>query len=281
MASSGLVSANSVDLAMARPSAPNASGRASRFSSRALKHEEGVRGSITEDGKSRSGTPSASGFFTFTVTATDAGNCQGTQTYSNVLFCPVLGTTPASSFPDGLFQTAYSQALAGTGGTAPYTFAVTSGSLAPGLTLSSAGALTGTPTNTVASSFTVTVTDVNTQAMQLSGLDGGATGAKTITEGMSGTVGLRLAYDPLTTVTITCAVDSPAGPVSISGTGTYTFTPGTGNWDNVHNINIAVAEDDMNMTTETPTITCTRVSGGNPASIPMIQFTVNAAENDT
>lgn len=49
--------------------------------------------------------------------------------------------------------------IAASGGTAPYTFAVTSGSLPTGLSLSAAGALTGTPTTAGTYNFTVTVTD--------------------------------------------------------------------------------------------------------------------------
>ena len=53
----------------------------------------------------------------------------------------------------------YSQTLTANGGTAPYTFAVTAGSVPAGLTLSTAGVLSGTPTTAGSSSFTVTATD--------------------------------------------------------------------------------------------------------------------------
>jgi hypothetical protein len=45
------------------------------------------------------------------------------------------------------------------GGTPPYTFAVTSGALPPGLTLSAGGRISGTPTKAGNFSFTVTVAD--------------------------------------------------------------------------------------------------------------------------
>lgn len=57
--------------------------------------------------------------------------------------------------------TPYSQVITATGETAPYTFAVTSGSLPPGMSLSSAGVLTGTPKNGAGNktyTFTVTAT---------------------------------------------------------------------------------------------------------------------------
>jgi hypothetical protein len=56
----------------------------------------------------------------------------------------------------------YSQTLVATGGITPYTYSLTAGSLPPGLSLSSTGAISGTPTAVGASSFTVTVTDTET-----------------------------------------------------------------------------------------------------------------------
>lgn len=66
------------------------------------------------------------------------------------------GITTGSLLPTGLLGSAYSQTLAATGGTAPYTWSVTAGALPAGLTLSSAGVLSGTPTSVGTSNFTVT-----------------------------------------------------------------------------------------------------------------------------
>ncbi len=66
-----------------------------------------------------------------------------------------------SSLPNGTVGTAYSQTLASSGGTAPYTWTVSSGSLPAGLSLSSGGVISGTPTTGGSSSFTVQVTDTN------------------------------------------------------------------------------------------------------------------------
>ena len=55
---------------------------------------------------------------------------------------------------------AYSSAITASGGTAPYTFALNSGSLPGGLSLNpTTGAITGTPTTAGAFTFTVKVTD--------------------------------------------------------------------------------------------------------------------------
>ena len=62
--------------------------------------------------------------------------------------------------PSGQAAVAYSDALAVTGGTGPFAWAVCGGSLPPGLTLNaSTGALSGTPTTVGLYTFTVKVTD--------------------------------------------------------------------------------------------------------------------------
>ncbi len=107
-----------------------------------------------------SGTPASFGNFNFTATATDANGCTGGRAYTLTINppCPTLTVNPAS-LPNGFQSTAYSQTSTATGGTAPYTFAVTLGGLPLGLTLASNGALTGTPTAAGTFSFTVTATD--------------------------------------------------------------------------------------------------------------------------
>lgn len=105
-----------------------------------------------------SGTPIAVGSFSFTVTATDAQGCSGPRAYSVSIDCPAIDLSPAL-VANGTVGSAYSQTISGSGGTAPYTFAVTLGSLPAGLTLSSSGLLSGTPTSAGSSNFTITATD--------------------------------------------------------------------------------------------------------------------------
>ncbi len=67
--------------------------------------------------------------------------------------------TPAT-LPNGTQGVAYSQTVSASGGTAPYTYAVSSGTLPAGVTLNaSTGAITGTPTGNGASNFTIQATD--------------------------------------------------------------------------------------------------------------------------
>lgn len=112
-----------------------------------------------------SGTSGTGGTFTFQVTATDSsangGPYTASATYSLTVAAPVISIAPAT-LPNGAAGTAYARTLTATGGTAPYGFAVTGGTLPTGLTLSSAGALSGTPSIAGSFTFTVTATDAST-----------------------------------------------------------------------------------------------------------------------
>jgi uncharacterized protein with beta-barrel porin domain len=111
-------------------------------------------------GGALSGTPTVAGSFNFTVRATDANGFDGDQAYTLAISAPTITVTP-STLPAGVGGSAYSQSLSASGGVAPYTWSLAGGALPAGLTLSSSGALSGTPT--VAGSFNVTVraTDAN------------------------------------------------------------------------------------------------------------------------
>jgi uncharacterized repeat protein (TIGR01451 family) len=111
-----------------------------------------------------SGTPTAAGTFTFRIQAVDANACAGSRTYTIVVEssggCGAVGLSPSVLF-DGFVGTAYGRTIRGVGGTAPYRFSVTSGSLPPGLTLSSGGDVSGTPTAVGTFTFRVRVVDSN------------------------------------------------------------------------------------------------------------------------
>ena len=96
-----------------------------------------------------------------TLTGRDASGTQ-TLTYAlTVTAAPVitLAVLPAA-LPAGTVGASYPQTdLVSVGGTAPYTYAVSSGALPAGLALSAAGVLSGTPAAAGSFTFTVTATD--------------------------------------------------------------------------------------------------------------------------
>jgi hypothetical protein len=74
-----------------------------------------------------------------------------------------------TSLPAASLNVAYTGTLAATGGVSPYTWSITSGALPAGLTLNATtGAITGTPTTSSSSIFTVTVTDKSIPALTAS-----------------------------------------------------------------------------------------------------------------
>jgi hypothetical protein len=110
-----------------------------------------------------SGTPGVPGTFPITVKVTDANGCSGiSSTYTLVIACQTITiTNPAITV--GTYNTAFSQTFTqtGVGSHTPTTFTVNSGALPAGLTLSTAGVLSGTPTVTGNFPITVKVTDAN------------------------------------------------------------------------------------------------------------------------
>jgi large repetitive protein len=111
------------------------------------------------------GTPTRAGSYTFSVRATDTTGGSAVGSFSISILTPPLTLSAPSPLASGMATVGYPvQTISVSGGVAPYTFAVTTGSLPAGLTLSATGGISGTPTTAGTSSFTVTATDSSTPA---------------------------------------------------------------------------------------------------------------------
>ena len=115
-----------------------------------------------------SGTPTTAATSNFTVQAADASTPQQTATKALSIIvnaAPLAVTT--TTLPNGTVGVAYNTTVQSSGGTPPVMWAVTVGALPAGLALNtSTGAITGSPTTTGASSFTVQATDSATPTAQ-------------------------------------------------------------------------------------------------------------------
>ncbi len=96
------------------------------------------------------GTPTTPGTSSFTITVSDSEDPQATfqQSFNLVIGGTLELTTPSPLTPNAAVGEPYSVQLQASGGTAPYTFSfvTNAGNVPPGLTLSSSGILSGTPT---------------------------------------------------------------------------------------------------------------------------------------
>lgn len=118
-----------------------------------------------------SGTPTVLGTSSFTVKVTDSQTPTPASTTANLSITvnnPPLQIT-TTTLPQGVINVTYSSTafLTAIGGTQPYTWSISAGSLPSGLTLNaSTGQISGKPTATGTSNFTAKVTDSSTPTAQ-------------------------------------------------------------------------------------------------------------------
>lgn len=103
-----------------------------------------------------SGVPTSAGTYSFTLRASDATGCSGTQLFTLLVNCIASEITPFS-ISEGEKGLLYNQSFFACGLNNPR-FSVTAGGLPPGLVLSPDGLLSGTPTQGGSFTFTVTAT---------------------------------------------------------------------------------------------------------------------------
>jgi len=100
---------------------------------------------------------------------TELQNVLGQLTEPRTCCCAVVVMNPSSTgtnqLPDGMTCLNYLQTISASGGVTPYTFAIISNSLPPGLTLTnisdSSTSITGTPTTVGSNYFEISATDTN------------------------------------------------------------------------------------------------------------------------
>ncbi len=164
-----------------------------------------------------SGTPTAAASSTFEITAT-AGTCTGKMSYTLVVnnpACPTITVSPTTT-PAATTGTAYSQTITATGGTGPYIFTVSTGALPAGITLTSAGVLSGTPTAAASSTFEITATA------------GTCTGKMSYTLVVNNPACPTITVSPTTTPAATTGTAYSQTITATGGTGPYIFTVSTG-----------------------------------------------------
>jgi len=174
-----------------------------------------------------SGTPTTDGMFTFTVRATnDAGN--DTKVLS--IFISTVPLPPAivtPSLPNSTIGTVYFQALTASGDAATWNVVV--GSLPGGLTLSSAGVMSGTSSASGTFSFTVEATNAagsDTKAFSIIVVQQPSISTASLTGGVVGTAySQQLSATGYPTITWSIASGSLPGGLSLSSDGTISGTP--------------------------------------------------------
>ena len=107
-------------------------------------------------------TPNVPGTITNHVVATTATSDPNPSNNAASITTTVLSIVLSpTSLPGGIVGVPYNHTILASNGTTPYSFAVSSGVLPPGFTLSSAGSLSGAPTMVGSFPFIVTATDAN------------------------------------------------------------------------------------------------------------------------
>ena len=108
-----------------------------------------------------SGIPTTAGIYSFTVKVTDGKAVTATKTLGITVVVPVVKLAVVTSIlPAATRKIAYAQTLTATGGTVPYVWSISVGSLPSGLVLNGlTGVISGIPRYVGTSIFTVSVKD--------------------------------------------------------------------------------------------------------------------------
>jgi FtsP/CotA-like multicopper oxidase with cupredoxin domain len=213
-----------------------------------------------------SGTPTATGTFNFTIRVTDSWTpvaASATKAFT-LTVSAAFSITTASPLPAGTVGTSYSRSFAATGGTTPYSWSISAGSIPPGLRLSSGGTLSGTPTAAGTYTFTIRVTDRSTPAkvatkvfsLTISVATLSITTASPLPNGVVGSEYTRSLAASGGTTPRTWAVISGALPagVTLGTNGTFAGTPTTAG---IYNFTVRVTDSSVPALTATKAFSLT------------------------
>ncbi len=187
-----------------------------------------------------------------TITATSVAD--GTKTGTATITVPAKPAITTGALAAGSVGTAYSATIAGSGGIGPYVWSITSGTLPTGLSMSSAGVISGTPMSAGVGSTNLTflLTDA-----------GKATA-------LTATVTLGLTINPAPAIAFTGAVPATA-TYNAAYTGSAAASGGAGAL--TYSLTSGAIPTGLNLNTATGAI------AGSPTAPGTFAFTVKAADS--
>lgn len=243
-----------------------------------------------------SGTPTSAGTYPITVQVTDSGKHVATTTFTWTTTYPPL--TASGTTITGTVGGSVTGSVTASGGSGTYTFAVTAGALADGLTLNkTTGVISGSPTKTGSFAATVTVSDTagNTATasvtMTISSAQISLPSTLAVTEGASASASVTYTC-PATTCTLSATGLPPGislaknsvskGTSTVEFAGTVASTAVTGSATSApYSVTVAISVGSTSTTATStwtayapPTVSfaSTKVAEGSTPSIP-VSFT--------
>jgi hypothetical protein len=215
------------------------------------------------------GMPTSSGNFSFSVRVTDSGSpAQSASQPLMLAINPALSVT-TTSLSNGVVGISYSATCAATGGTTPYTFSISSGSLPGGLSLNtSTCAITGTATASGTSNFTLKVTDSGSPAQTATQpLSITINPALTITStsAPNGTVGVAYSFTLTAqngTTPYTWSIVSGSLPSGLSLNSSTGVISGTPTAANTYSFTVMVTDSGLPVQTQTQSFSAVSITGG-------------------
>jgi len=166
---------------------------------------------------------------TVTVTATSVADA--TKSGSATITVPAKPAITTGALAAGTVGTAYSAAMAGSGGIGPYTWTITSGTFPAGLGMNSAGVISGTPT--APGVGTTNLTFVLTDSGKATAL------TSSVTLGLTVNAALAIAFTGLVPATATYNVAYTGSAAAGGGAGALTYSVASGALPTGLNLNAA------------------------------------------